>query len=139
MPRGGRDWAARPLLTGKTALRTRSACHGLHMALVFFGLLGWIVPQTHWLIAHLIFIPGLLLTWQLNQCACPINNLETWLTTGRWRNPSNAEEGGFLRGVAARYLDLELSEATMNRIIYIAMVAVWGLSGLHLSLREVWV
>jgi hypothetical protein len=139
MPRSGRDWAARPLLTGKTALRTRSACHGLHMALVFFGLLGWIVPQSNWLIAHIIFIPGLLLTWQFNNCTCPLNNLETWLTTGRWRNPANAEEGGFLRGVVARYLGLELSEETMNRIIYIAMIVVWGLSMLHLSLREGWV
>jgi hypothetical protein len=139
MNRGGRDWAARPLLTGKTALHTRSACHGLHMALVFFGLLGWIVPQSNWLIAHLVFIPALLLTWQLNQCTCPLNNLETWLTTGRWRNPANVEEGGFLRGIAARYLGLELSEAVMNRIIYIAMVVVWSLSWLHLSWGEGWV
>lgn len=114
----------------------RSISHGLHMALVFFGLLGWVIPQDDWLIAHLIFIPGLLLVWRLNENSCPINNLETWLTTGRWRDPTNVEEGGFVRAAVARYAGLELSEPMMNSIIYGLMGLTWVFSWLHLWLRH---
>ena len=109
------------------------------MALVFFGLLGWLIPQAHWLIAPLLFIPGLLLVWLVNDNACPLNNLETWLTTGRWRDRANVEEGGFLRSVVARYLGLELSERVMNRIIYGMMALVWVFSWAHLATREAWI
>lgn len=136
MARVGRDWIARPLLTGAAAVLMRSISHGLHMALVFFGLLGWIVPQNDWLIAHLIFIPGLLVVWRLNENTCPINNLETWLTTGRWRNPANVEEGGFVRAAVARYMGIELSETVMNNVIYGLMGLTWLFSWLHLWLRQ---
>jgi hypothetical protein len=123
-----------PLLTGAAASGTRLFLHGLHMVLVFYGLLGWLIPSEPWLIAHLIFIPGLIAVWRLNDGVCPLNNLEARLLTGTWRNADNTEEGGFLRAIVIRYLKLEPTQAQMDTVTYGLMAFVWLLSGLHLAL-----
>jgi hypothetical protein len=123
-----------PLVTGEAAGALRVFCHGLHMALVFYGLLGWIVPNASWLVAHLIFIPGLITVWVLNNGVCPLNNLESLLTSGRWRNPDNAEEGSFLVVIVERYLGLQPTQGLMDRITYGLMALVWALSWLHLGM-----
>ncbi len=103
------------------------------MALVFYALLGWLVPSKPWLIAHLIFIPTLVVVWLANKGVCPLNNIESWLTTGRWRNPDNAEEGSFIRTIVERYLKLNPTQAQMDRITYGLMALLWALSWVHLS------
>lgn len=129
-----KDEAARaPLLTGRAAHIMRAACHGLHMALVFYALIGWLVPSTSWLLAHLIYMPALVVVWLLNKGVCPLNNLESWLTTGRWRNPDNTEEGSFLVRIVERYLRIYPTQRQMDAVTYGLMALVWGLSWLHLS------
>jgi hypothetical protein len=122
------------MVTGVAARVLHLVCHGLHMALVFYALLGWVVPAASWLVAHLVFIPGLVLVWAVNGGVCPLNNVETWLTTGRWRNPENAEEGSFIVAIVDRYLGLQPTQLLMDRITYGLMFAVWMLSWLHLGL-----
>ena len=112
----------------------RIACHGLHMALVFYGLLGWLIPSEPWLIVHLIFIPGLIAVWRMNDGVCPLNNLESFLTTGSWRNRANVEEGGFIRAIVIRYLELEPTQQQMDSVTYGIMAFVWLLSWVHLAL-----
>ena len=129
-----RDWTWRPLLTGRPATLTRHTCHALHMALVGYGLLGWLVPSMPWLRVHLVFLPVLPIVWRLNRNTCPLNNLETWLTSGRWRDDSNPEEGGFLRATVVRYFDVEVSERAMNAVTYSLMGLAWGLSWGHLAM-----
>ena len=113
----------------------RIGCHALHMALVVFGLLGWLVPNTGWLIAHLVFLPGLATVWLVNDGVCPLNNLEAYLTSGSWRT-GDPEEGAFLRIAVQRYLRLYPSQAQMNAVTYVLMGLVWLLSSVHLALRE---
>lgn len=122
-----------PLVTGAAAAALGVVCHGLHLALVFYGLLGWLVPSAPWLVAHLIFIPALIAVWWLNRGVCPLNNVESLLTTGRWRNPGNAEEGSFIVTVVERYLGLQPTQVMMDRITYGLMSLVWVLSWLHLG------
>jgi len=126
-----------PLLTGRSASALRVICHGLHMALVFYALLGWLVPSTPWLVAHLVYMPTLIAVWLLNKGVCPLNNIESWLTTGRWRNPANAEEGGFMVRVVERYLNLYPTQRQMDAVTYGLMALVWALSWLHLSYLQV--
>lgn len=126
-----------PLVTGEAAGALRVFCHGLHMALVFYGLFGWVVPSTPWLTAHLVFIPALVIVWVANQGVCPLNNIENLLTTGSWRNPDNREEGSFLVTIVERYLGLNPSQGLMDRITYGLMAFVWGLSWLHLGMLPV--
>jgi hypothetical protein len=129
-----KDEAVRaPLLTGRAAELMRVVCHGLHMALVFYALLGWLVPSTTWLIAHIVYMPALIVVWMLNKGVCPLNNVESWFTTGRWRNPENAEEGSFLVRIVERYLNLYPTQRVMDAITYGLMALVWALSWLHLG------
>jgi hypothetical protein len=123
-----------PLVTGEAAGGLRVFCHGLHMALVFYGLFGWVVPSAPWLIAHLVFIPALVVVWIANAGVCPLNNIETLLTTGRWRNPENGEEGSFLVTIVERYLGMRPTQGLMDRVTYGLMAFVWALSWLHLAL-----
>ncbi len=123
-----------PLVTGEAAGGLRVFCHGLHMALVFYGLFGWLVPNASWLIAHLVFIPMLVIVWVANAGVCPLNNLETLLTSGRWRDPDNAEEGSFLVTIVERYLRMRPTQGLMDRVTYGLMAFVWMLSWLHLAL-----
>jgi len=123
-----------PLVTGEAAGALRVLCHGLHMALVFYGLFGWVIPSVPWLIAHLIFIPVLVVVWVLNNGVCPLNNLETLLTTGRWHDTDNDEHGSFLLTIVERYLGLTPTQGLMDRVTYGLMAFVWALSWLHLAL-----
>ena len=123
-----------PLVTGKAAAVLRTLCHGLHMALVFYALLGWLIPSAPWLVAHLVYMPGLIAVWLANRGTCPLNNIETYLTKGQWRDPSNAEEGSFLVTIVERYLKLKPTQRQMDAVTYALMVLVCGLSWLHLNL-----
>ena len=123
-----------PLLTGRSAAALRAFCHWLHIALVFFALLGWVVPSAPWLLAHLAFIPGLVGVWLVNRGSCPLNNIETWLTTGQWRNADNAEEGSFLVTLVERYLGLHPTQLLMDRITYGLMALASIVSWVHLWL-----
>jgi hypothetical protein len=123
-----------PLVTGQAANALRVFCHGLHMALVFYGLFGWAIPSAPWLIAHLVFIPSLVVVWVANNGTCPLNNIETLLTAGRWRDTDNREEGSFLVTAVERYLGLHPTQVLMDRITYALMAFVWALSWLHLAI-----
>jgi hypothetical protein len=126
----------KPLVTGEAANALRVLCHGLHMALVFYALLGWLVPSIPWLVAHIAFIPALIVVWVANKGVCPLNNIETWATTGTWRNPDNAEEGSFLVTIVERYLNIHPTQRLMDRITYGVMAFVWALSWAHLQLLQ---
>lgn len=124
------------MVTGKAAEALRAFCHWMHIALVFYALLGWAVPSATWLIAHLVFIPGLVAVWLVNRGSCPLNNIESWLTTGRWRNADNAEEGSFLVAIVERYLGLHPTQRQMDLVTYAMMALVWGASWVHLGLLQ---
>jgi hypothetical protein len=124
----------KPVLTGAAAKGTSLALHAHHMVLVFFGIFGWLIPNEPWLIAHLVFLPGLIAVWYVNNGVCPLNNLEARLLTGSWRNEGNAEEGGFLRAVVVRYLRLEPTQGQMDAITYGIMLLAWLLSWGHWAL-----
>ncbi len=123
-----------PMVIGKAAEALRTVCHWLHIGLVFYALLGWALPSATWLIVHLVFIPGLVAVWLVNRGSCPLNNIESWLTTGRWRNADNAEEGSFLVAIVERYLGLHPTQRQMDLVTYAMMALVWGASWVHLWL-----
>jgi len=124
----------KPVVTGPAATALRVTCHAHHLALVLYGLLGWLIPSVPWLIAHLTFIPALLVVWRVNAGTCPLNNLESFLTTGSWRSAANPEEGAFIRMSVERYLKFRITQELTDRITYGLMALVWGLSWLHLAM-----
>ena len=103
-----------------------------HLVVMGFIVLGWLAPWTWLLIFYLTLLPAVALQWQLNQDSCILNNIESLIRTGRWRNPANPEEGAFILELARRITGYDISRDGMNAIIYTAMAVFWGLGLGHL-------
>jgi hypothetical protein len=119
-PKGGRDalgWV----------------CFVLHLALVILAILGWLVPWRAALIFYLCYIPAMFLTWQLNDGSCVLNNIENLIRSGRWRNPTNREEGAFLKTLVEDVTGFQPSKRQMNTVIYCLISVFWLLGAGHLA------
>ncbi len=62
-------------------------CFYHHIAMMVYILGGWIVPWHPALIFYLVFVPSVIGQWRLNKNTCVLNNIESLLRTGKWRNP----------------------------------------------------
>jgi len=122
-------------VTGGAARALSWTCHNLHIVILVFIVLGWTVPVSAVLWAHLVLVPLILGIWYLNNCSCPLNNIESYLLKGLWRDPDNREEGSFVVVVVEQYLGMKPTQKTMDIITYAIMALAWVLSGVHLWLR----
>ncbi len=107
-------------------------CFYFHFAAMIYIILGWLVPSQWALYFYLAFLPLVFLQWQVNQQTCVLNNVETLLRTGRWRNPKNPEEGAWLVTWVNGVTGLNLSVWQMNIVIYAVLLGVWLLGLRHL-------
>jgi hypothetical protein len=108
------------------------ACFATHVVIMLYIVGGWAVPARAALIFYLVFVPAVALHWQINKNACVLNNLESLLRTGRWRNPRNHEEGAWLVTLVRDATGLAFTPAQMDAFSYTVMVALWGVGLLHL-------
>ena len=72
-------------------------CFLIHFLPLVYVATGWLAPWRGALIVYLVFVPAMFLQWKLNKSSCVLNNIESLIRTGRWRNPDNREEGAWLR------------------------------------------
>ena len=103
-----------------------------HAGVMAFIALGWLSPWRGVLIFYLVLLPAVALQWQLNRDSCVLNNLESFIRTGLWRDPANAEEGAFLLELVRRVTGWNVRQQAMNGFIYTAMAVFWGLGLGHL-------
>ena len=104
-------------------------CFYLHLAVMAFIVLGWMLPGRAPLIAYLVFLPAVVLHWFLNGGACALNNLENWLRYRNWRAPErNPEEGAWLRTLLRNLTGISLSRKSMDVLVYAAMALFWALA-----------
>src|SRR5689334_7990925 len=105
------------------------ACFLVHIGVLLYVVLGWVLPVRGWLLAYLVFLPAMILHWKLNRDACILNNLENWLRVRRWRAPeTNREEGAWLRTLIADATGIGLSRTQMDGVIYGAVALFWLLA-----------
>jgi hypothetical protein len=106
----------------------------LHLSIGGFVLTGWLISSFEALVFYLILLPLMAAQWVFNQRSCLINNFETWLRTGRWRDPcANPEEGRFLEALFDRLFALRPLPGAMDRLSYATVVLLWLLGLGHLS------
>jgi hypothetical protein len=106
----------------------------LHLSIGGFVLTGWLISSFEALVFYLILLPVMALQWIINRRSCLINNIETWLRTGRWRDPVvNPEEGRFLETLCDRLFALRPDPGAMDRMSYVVVVLLWLLGLGHLS------
>jgi hypothetical protein len=107
-------------------------CFIVHFLPLTYVVTGWLSPPRWPLIVYLVFLPAMFLQWRLNKDSCVLNNLESLIRTGRWRNPHNREEGSWLRTLVSDATGWDLSRAQMDSFINAVLLFFWlvGLSRL---------
>ena len=101
----------------------------LHIAVLIYILIGWALPVG--VAIYVVFLPLMVLHWRLNQNSCALNNLETLIRTGHWRDPHNCEEGGWLKTLISGATGLELTSRQTDLISYVLIGGLWGLGFWH--------
>jgi hypothetical protein len=109
-----------------------NVCFYFHFAVMLYIVLGWLAPLRGALVFYLVFVPGVALQWQFNKNACVLNNLESWLRTGSWRDPNNREEGQWLLTLVRDVTGLRFTPAQMDAFTYGVLAMLWGLGLWHL-------
>ncbi len=108
-------------------------CFYFHFAVMIFIVIGWIDPWRPGLYFYLGFLPLVIVQWQVNKSSCVLNNIETWLRTGRWRNPENKEEGAWFLNMVKDVTGITLQPWQANAINYGVVIALWCAGLLHLN------
>jgi len=81
-----------------------SVCFYLHFAVMIYIVIGWLVPVAAMLVFYLCFLPAVAIQWQFNKNSCVLNNVESLIRSGQWRDPHNKEEGAWLLTLATSVL-----------------------------------
>lgn len=108
------------------------ACHLVHLAVMVYFVAGWLAPARAALLFYMVFVPAVALQWQVNKNACVLNNLESFLRTGRWRNSANREEGAWLATLCEDTLGFRPSPLQVNVFTYSLLLALWLMALIHL-------
>jgi hypothetical protein len=107
-------------------------CFWLHVAIMVYIVTGWLVPVRAWLVFYVIFLPGIAVQWRFNKNSCVLNNIESLLRHGRWRDTRNFEEGAWLLTLVTNTLGLKVRALHMEVFTYAALGLLWVLGILHL-------
>jgi hypothetical protein len=103
-------------------------CFVLHFLPLIYIVTGWLAPWRGAVIFYLVFLPAMFLQWRLNKSSCVLNNIESLIRTGRWRNPSNREEGAWLRTLVNDKTGWNLSRRQMDSFINAMLALFWLLA-----------
>src|SRR5262245_19966196 len=93
-----------------------------HLAIGGYVLFGWIVSPEPALVVYLLLLPTMATQWYVNQGSCVVNNIESWLRSGHWRDPSNPEEGGFLLMLCHWFFRVRPHPVVLDRFSYAAVL-----------------
>jgi hypothetical protein len=108
-------------------------CFVVHFLPLIYVVTGWLAPWRAALIVYLVFVPGMFLQWRLNRDSCVLNNMESLIRTGRWRNPANREEGAWLRTLVNGRTGWDVSRRQMDTFINAVLALFWTLALAHLQ------
>jgi hypothetical protein len=109
-----------------------TVCFVLHFAIMVYIVFGWIAPWSGALIIYVVFLPAVAVQWLFNKNSCVLNNFESLIRTGRWRDSENEEEGAWLLTLARDTIGLRATPAQMDAFIYAVLGLLWALGMAHL-------
>ena len=108
-----------------------TACFVLHFAIMLTIVFGWLAPWKGALEFYVVFLPAVFVQWLFNKNACVLNNIESLIRIGLWRDPANAEEGAWLLTLARDTLGIQATPAQMDVFIYAVLAVLWALGLAH--------
>jgi hypothetical protein len=104
-----------------------------HLAIGAYILLGWFISPAPALTLYLLLLPAMATQWYVNRGSCVVNNVESWLRSGRWRDPHNPEEGGFLLMLCQWLFRVRPHPVVLDRVCYAAVLVLWLLAASRFS------
>jgi hypothetical protein len=109
-----------------------SFCFYLHFAVMIYIVAGWLVPLHVALLFYLVFLPAVAVQWQFNKNSCVLNNIESMIRSGQWRDPHNKEEGAWLLTLARNVTGIAFQPWQIDALTYALLVVLWGAGLSHL-------
>jgi hypothetical protein len=107
-------------------------CFYLHFAVMIYIVLGWAVPLHAALYFYMGFLPAVAVQWQFNKNSCVLNNFESLIRSGQWRDPHNKEEGAWLQTLALNLTGILFKPWQMDAFTYFILVMLWSAGLSHL-------
>ena len=104
-----------------------------HLAIGAYVLLGWVVSPAPALTLYLMLLPAMAAQWYVNRGSCVMNNIESWLRSGRWRDPNNPEEAGFLLMLCQWLFRARPHPSVLDRFCYATVLVLWLLAASRFS------
>jgi hypothetical protein len=104
----------------------------LHLMVMAYVLVGWMVDSRIGLLLYLLFLSGLALQWLLNRGSSVLNNFDTYMRTHHWRDPRNADEGAFLQNLLRWATGIKASQISIMSVVYLLMFLFWQAAPLRM-------
>jgi hypothetical protein len=106
-------------------------CFYLHFFVMIYIVTGFLLPVRALLGFYLAFLPLVIVQWWFNKNSCVLNNLESLIRTGSWRDASNKEEGAWLLTLARDTLGIDAKPWQMDVFTYGVVATLWLLGAWH--------
>jgi len=100
----------------------------LHSLIIAYVAFGWMAETRIALFVYVMVLPLIGMQWLFNRGSSVINNWESSLRTGHWRDSRNPYEGRFFVGVI-NSLGIPATPAQVNTFVIFSMLMFW-LAGL---------
>ena len=113
--------------------RLRIALFGVHLALIGYVSLGWLIPSRTALYIYALLLPMIAMQWLLNGGASIVNNIENLVRSGQWNDARNHFEGAFFK----TFLDaigIPASQAQITTALCFLMLIFWIAAICHMML-----
>ena len=107
-------------------------CFYLHFAVMIYIVAGWLAPWPATLYFYLGFLPAVAVQWQFNKNSCVLNNIESVIRSGQWRDPNNREEGAWLQTLAHKITGILFKPWQVDLFTYFILVVLWSAGLSHL-------
>ena len=111
----------------------RIALFGVHLAIIGYVSLGWLIPSRTGLFIYTLLLPMIAIQWLLNGGASIVNNIENLVRSGQWSDEQNRFEGAFFK----TFLDaigVPASQAQITTVLCFLMLIFWIAAICHMML-----
>jgi hypothetical protein len=102
----------------------RIALFGLHLAILGYVALGWLIPSRVALFLYTLLLPLIVMQWLLNGGASIVNNIENLIRVRQWNDARNPFEGAFFKTLL-QAIGVPASQAQITTVLCFLMLIFW--------------
>jgi hypothetical protein len=113
--------------------RLRVALFMVHLAVIAYISLGWLIPSRTALYVYALLLPMIAMQWLLNGGASIVNNIENLARNGQWSDPGNAFEGTLFK-TFLHAVGVPASQAQITTVLCFLMLIFWIAAICHMML-----